>query len=118
MGTRITQQSAEWRPTSSGGRQWMIYYWPVQDRAPDATERARIAGEDAQTNTYCYAQQTLKALNKAKKTENGRQMKETCPFPLYLLTHYSIYYLSRIQFLAKGCTKSTGLFTPFTPNPD
>ncbi|GBP48268.1 hypothetical protein EVAR_42988_1 [Eumeta japonica] len=46
--------------------------------------------------------QTLKALHQAKKTENGRQMEETCPFLLYLLTHYSIYYPSLIQFLTKG----------------
>ncbi|GBP76917.1 hypothetical protein EVAR_52606_1 [Eumeta japonica] len=53
--------------------------------------------------------QTLKALHQAKKTENGRQMEETRPFPLYLLTH-SIYYPSLIQFLAKGCTNTGWLY--------
>ncbi|GBP42950.1 hypothetical protein EVAR_96447_1 [Eumeta japonica] len=69
------------------------------------------------TNHTNTQKQTLKALHQAKKTENGRQMEETCPFLLYLLTHYSIYYPSLIQFLAKGCTNTGWLYTPVTPNP-
>ncbi|GBP34690.1 hypothetical protein EVAR_31559_1 [Eumeta japonica] len=62
------------------------------------------------TNHTNIQKQTLKALHQAKKTENGRQMEETCPFLLYLLTHYSIYYPSLIQFLAKGCTNTGWLY--------
>ncbi|GBP48647.1 hypothetical protein EVAR_103011_1 [Eumeta japonica] len=64
------------------------------------------------TNHTNIQKQTLKALQQAKKTENGRQMEETCPFLLYLLTHYSIYYPSLIQFLAKGCMNTDWLYTP------
>ncbi|GBP62168.1 hypothetical protein EVAR_40619_1 [Eumeta japonica] len=33
-----------------------------------------------------FQKPTLNTLHLAKKTENGRQTEETCPFPLYLLT--------------------------------
>ncbi|GBP83373.1 hypothetical protein EVAR_91046_1 [Eumeta japonica] len=53
----------------------------------------------------------------SKGNEERKRNKRNIPSPLYLLTHYSIYYLSRIQFLAKGCTNTGWLYTPVTPNP-
>ncbi|GBP11017.1 hypothetical protein EVAR_79696_1 [Eumeta japonica] len=65
---------------------------------------------------FQLSEMDVKACNQAKETKNERETKEHT-FPLYLLTHYSIYYLSRIQFLAKGCTNTGWLYTPVTPNP-
>ncbi|GBP85911.1 hypothetical protein EVAR_83524_1 [Eumeta japonica] len=53
----------------------------------------------------------VKACTKQRKRRTKEKQKEHT-FPLYLLTHYSIYYLSRIQFLAKGCTNTGWLYTP------
>ncbi|GBP08690.1 Apical endosomal glycoprotein [Eumeta japonica] len=52
----------------------------------------------------------------SKGNEERKRNKRNIPSPLYLLTHYSIYYLSRIQFLAKGCTNTGWLYSPVTPN--
>ncbi|GBP91884.1 hypothetical protein EVAR_101008_1 [Eumeta japonica] len=58
----------------------------------------------------------IQSPHQAKEMKNEEKQRNI-PSPLYLLTPYSIYYLSRIQFLAKGCTNTGWLYTPFTPNP-
>ncbi|GBP35806.1 hypothetical protein EVAR_20662_1 [Eumeta japonica] len=65
---------------------------------------------------FQLSEMDVKACTKQRKRRTKEKQKEHT-FPLYLLTHYSIYYLSRIQFLAKGCTNTGWLCTPVTPNP-
>ncbi|GBP75238.1 hypothetical protein EVAR_45437_1 [Eumeta japonica] len=65
---------------------------------------------------FQLSEMDVKACTKQRKRRT-KEKQRNIPSPLYLLTHYSIYYLSRIQFLAKGCTNTGWLYTPVTPNP-
>ncbi|GBP05748.1 hypothetical protein EVAR_98515_1 [Eumeta japonica] len=58
---------------------------------------------------HTIQKQTLKALHQAKKRRTEDKWKKLA-LPLYLLTYYSIYYRSLIQFLAKGCTNTGWLY--------